>query len=924
VINAGSGQVLASATLVLNEKSKIEIADQNGKFSFGKLEAGVYSIKCSYTGYKEKIVDSIVVKQDDNIDITISLEESGTLAGVTFKSTRARATGETVASLLIVQKMSANVMDGVTAQQIRATPDRSAGDVIKRVSGATIQDDRFAIIRGLNDRYNAAFINGAPLPSSESDRKAFAFDIFPSSILDNLIIYKTATPDKSGEFAGGIIDITTKSILPKSFTSISFGGSFNTLSTGETRYYSETKGKKDWIGIDDGTRAIPSGIPSPKELNGMTPVQKSELAKLFANYKWGIKKGSTSPNYSIQVSKGLNIERDGKEFIGVLLAFNYNRNYTFSHGERSTYEVDLSAPGNAELKQNANYKDSIYNDEVILAALGNISVKLDNRNSISWKNNLSINTDNKIVKRAGNPDFTANPSLFVDEAVRWFTSNKIFSTQLNGEHQVGRVKTKINWLAAFSKVKREIPNLARTSYSSGVANFSAVPLQTSGTGTMFFTNSDEDIKSIKADIIQPYTFMKNTQQLLKVGGGYQFRERDFASRTLGFSPNNFNGTFDYSLNQLPEDQIFLPQHLGKMKNGKEGFLLADGTLYNSDYDASSALAHVYIMNDQRFFTNFRLIYGVRMERFNQKLNSVRDLNDTIHLNTTVTDFLPSVNFVYGVTPKMNLRLSYSQTINRPEFRELAPFLFFDYVTAVLYQGNPDLKRAKINNYDFRYEFFPGKAQVFSFSAFYKDFTNPIEIIQIPNTTAQTKYVNTESAKTYGVEVEFRTLVSTLFGIKRENTFLNKLTLAGNAAYIKSDVVIGPNVLPGISSEQLVTNRALQGQSPYIINGSVAFGDEKIGFSSTLSINRVGDRVIFSGTKTNPNIYERARTVVDFQLAKFFVKNILELKFTAKDILAQSIGFYFDIDESKSFTVRDRYFGLNAAPRVFSFSATYKF
>jgi TonB-dependent receptor len=837
---------------------------------------------------------------------------------------RRKASLETVNTMLTIQKNSASVSDFITAEQIRRTPDRSTGDVIKRVSGASIQDDRFAIIRGLNDRYNAAFINGAPLPSTESDRKAFAFDIFPASILDNLVIYKTATPDKSGEFAGGIIDITTKSILPKNFTSISFGGSYNTLITGNNRYYSETKGKKDWMGIDDGTRAIPSGIPPREDFNSITPTQKSELAKLFGNYKWGIKQRNTGPNYNFQLSKGFNIERKEKEFLGVLMSLSYNRNYTFTDGQRNTYEIDLSAPANAELKQNANYKDSSYNDEVVLAALGNISVKLDNRNSISWKNNLSVNTDNRIIKRTGNPDFTANPSLSISEAVRWFTSNKIYSSQLSGEHQAGPLKTKINWLAAYSKVNREIPNLARTSYSGGSAAFPPVPSQTVGAGSMFFSNSDENIKSVKADISQPYTFMKNTQNLLKAGGGYQIRKREFTSRTLGFIPNNFTGNFDYSLIQLPEDQIFLPQHLGKLKNSKEGFLLEDGTLNNSDYDASSAMTHAYIMNDQRFFEKFRLIYGVRMESFNQKLNAIRDNNDTVRLNTTVTDFLPSANFVYAVTPKMNLRLSYSQTINRPEFRELAPFLFFDYATAVTYQGDPALRRAKIDNYDFRFEFFPGRAQVFSASAFYKDFTNPIEIIQIPNTSSQTKYVNTQSAKVYGVEVEFRTLVSTLFGIKKENALLSKFTLAGNAAYIKSDVIIGPNVLPGIPSETLVTNRALQGQSPYIINGSLGFNDEKTGLSSTLSVNRVGDRVILSGTKINPNIYEKARTVVDFQVAKFFVKNILELKFTVRDILAKDIGFYFDIDESKSFTERDRYFGLNRAPRVFNFSATYKF
>ncbi len=930
VINTNSGQALSNATLILVDKSKMEVADQNGGFSFNRLPVGTYSIKCSYAGYTEKIIDEIVVKDGETTVLTISLEEKSRQA-VVVTATRVRAARETVASLLIAQKNNAGVSDGISAESIRKTPDRTTGDVIKRVSGASIQDDRFAVIRGLNDRYNTAFINGAPLPSTESDRKAFAFDIFPSSILDNLIIYKTATPDKSGEFAGGIIDITTKSILPRNFTSISIGGSYNTLLTGKDRFFSENKGKKDFLGIDDGTRAIPDGIPSAKEINNLSFAKRAELAKLFGNYKWGLKQHSASPGFNFQLSKGFNIERKQKEFLGALFSLSYNRNFTFTEGERNSFDFDLTAPANAQLIQKAKYRDSIYNDEVVLAALANISVKINNRNTISWKNNFSINTDNKLVKRVGPPDYTTDSTLFIKDAVRWYTSNQILSTQLTGEHQVGPVKTKINWLAAYSKVNREIPNLSRTSYagtypdvSSVYANFSSgPPNQIAGAGTMFFTKSNENIKSFKADITQPYRFMKSSESFIKIGAGYQVRKRDFTSRLLGFSPYNGNGVaFDYSLFLLPEDQIFQPRHLGVMENGKGGFLLNDGTLSNSDYTASSALTHAYIMNDQRFFKKFRLIYGVRMESFNQKLNSIKDLNKPVNLDTDIKDFLPSVNFVYAVTPKMNLRLSYAQTINRPEFRELAPFLFYDYVTNYTYEGQETLERAKIKNYDFRYEFFPGRAQLFSVSAFYKEFTNPIEIVTIPNTTSQTVYINTTSAKVYGFEAEFRTLVSTLLGIKKEDAFLSKFTITGNAAYIKSNVKLGS--LFGFSPDQLVTDRALQGQSPYIINGSIGFNDDKTGLSSTLSVNRVGDRITVGGTYRDADIYEKARTIVDFQVTKFLLKNKLELKFTAKDILAQNISFYFDYDRSKSFTENDRFFSSSIAPKVFSFNATYKF
>jgi outer membrane receptor protein involved in Fe transport len=270
---------------------------------------------------------------------------------------------------------------------------------------------------------------------------------------------------------------------------------------------------------------------------------------------------------------------------------------------------------------------------------------------------------------------------------------------------------------------------------------------------------------------------------------------------------------------------------------------------------------------------------------------------------------------------MNVRFSYSQTVNRPEFREIAPFLFYDYQAQYSINGNTKLLRAKIKNYDFRYEFFPGNAQLFSVSAFYKDFLNPIEISFIPTIAQQAAYGNAVSGEVYGLEAEFRTLVSTLLGIKRENSFLSKFTLSANAAYIKSDVVL-PSVSGGAGG--IAGNRPMQGQSPYLINGSAAYNDEKSGFSATLSANRVGDRLSVAGSAT-PSIFEKARTVLDFQLSKLFLKNMLELKFTAKDILVQDISFYFDNDKNNKYsTGKDSYFSIYKAPNLFSFSATYKF
>lgn len=927
VISAGSGQSLGGASVTLLVNSNSVAADQNGNFTFSNIEAGTHSIRCSYVGFKEKIIEEIVVKKGESVAVTISLEEKKDENEVVVTS-RVRAARETTASLITAQKNAANVSDGVSFEQIRKTPDRTTSDVLKRVSGASIQDDRFAIIRGLNDRYNAAFINGAPLPSTESDRKAFAFDIFPSSILDNLVIYKTALPDMTGDFAGGVISITTKSIPAKNFTSISIGAGYNSIATGKDRVVSDTKGSKDWLGIDDGTRAIPAGFPTQQEIIALPFSQRAELAKQFGDRKWGVHNKITTPNYNFQLAQGLNIKRKGSDFFGALLAVSYNKNYTFNQVERNTYDFDITTPENPPFPK-GYFLDSVYNDETIWAVLANFSLKINNRNSLSFKNNYSVNTDNRVFRRFGNPDIGNSPDFFLAEHARWFTSNRIYSSQLVGEHTMGNKNTKVDWLMNYSTVEREIPNLSRTSYLGFDNDLRAdhsdrIVSQNRGSGSMFFTDNNENIYGIKADISQPFTFFKNTRNILKLGGGYQQRERDFTSRLLGFVPYRGPGvSFDNNVTTLPVDKIYLPENLGLKSPGVGGFMISDGTSPNANYDATSTLGFGYIMADQRFSNNkFRVIYGIRVENFNQQLNSIKD-NKPLNLNTIKTDLLPSANFVYSLNTKMNFRLSYAKTLNRPEFRELAPFLFYDYATQFTIEGLDSLERAIIHNFDFRYEFYPGRAQVFSVSAFYKDFTNPIELLANPIfTDGLVSYTNAKSANVYGFEIEFRTLLSTLFGVNNNKSLWDKLTVSANGALMFSEVTLGR--LGSFEPSALVTNRALQGQSPYLVNGSLGFNDEKTGISSTLSVNRVGDRVSVAGTLNSANIYEKGRTVLDFQFTKTLFSNKMEIKLNIKDMLAQDLQFYFDYDQSEDFSSIDKTFSSAVMPRLISMNLTHKF
>lgn len=926
VINSKTGDPLIGATVSIDSIKRSVATDLNGSYSISGLPSGSYSVSGSYVSYDTKIVSNVVVSSTEFTTLNISLDQASRSNGNNV-TVRTRVNRENVGALLAAQKNSASVSDGVSAETIRRTPDRNTSDVLKRVSGASIQDDRFVVIRGLNDRYNAAFLNGAPLPSSESDRKAFAFDIFPSNILDNLIIYKTASPDMSGEFAGGLINVSTKSIPSQNFTTLTLGLGYNTLATFKDKTYYKG-GKWDFLGVDDGTRAMPSQIPDIATFNKLLPEEKAKYISYFNN-NWALKTKKALPYANIQFTKGLNIQRKGNDYLGMIFSLTYNNNSGYTEGDRNIFDYDRSAPG-GEPQWKDKYHDKTYYEQTLLGGLANFSLKLSSKSTLNWKNILSINSDDRVIQRQGTPDFSGDPNFVAKVNGRWFTSNLIYSTQLSGNHIINKSNLRIDWLGAYSFVKRSIPDLRQSIYftspditkpTADVASGRPVP---DNGGTHFYSNTNEKISSAKVDFTQPFSVGSAIQNQLKFGVSFQRRVRDFNARLLGFAQYNSGGVnFNRSLLNLPEELIFAPQNLGgKLTDGTGGFTLEDGTQPTYVYDANSSLSAGYAMLDQRFGKRIRAIYGARLENYNQKLNSVNTNFIPVHTTSSKLDILPSANLIYSFTSKQNLRFAFSKTLNRPEFREIAPFVFFDFVSRYSIEGDTLLQRSSINNYDLRYEFYPGRSQLFSFSGFYKNFTNPIELVSNPNGSRSATYQNAKSAKVYGIEGEVRSLIGTFFG-SSEKSILDKLTLSANVAILWSKIQL--NRFGEIDVKYLNSNRNLQGQSPYVFNSALTYANDETGISATLSANRVGPRIYIVGTKNDVDIYEQGRTALDFQVAKSFKKDKWEVKINAKDILAQKQIFFYDIDQNKKYSeAADRIFSKNSYGRIISLTATYKF
>ena len=592
VVEDKTGKTIPGVDITIVNTKYATSTDFDGNFIIREIPIGTYEVQVSTSSYKTKIITEVIVKANEPTTLNVSLEESkNVLKEVVITRTRAKV--ESVKSLLLQQKNNASVSDGISAESIKRTPDKNTSDVLKRISGASIQDNKFVIIRGLNDRYNTALLNGAPLPSSEPDRKAFSFDIFPSNMLDNLVITKTATPDLPGEFAGGVIQINTKSVPDKNFQTISMGSGYNTVTTFKTqRTY---KGSStDFLGFDNGVRDLSSSVPSKEVFTSSNyTFQEKAIAAKGLNYDWSINDSRFKPNTSFQYSLGHHYDF-GEKVFGMLFSLthsstnNFNQIKRYDYGEPTVLESD--------------YDDKNYTEQILTAGLANFSLKINSNNSISFKNIYSINSTDLVVERYGKKEITETRTTVSD--VRWFTSNKIYSGQLNGDHYLEKSKIKLNWTAFYSNIDRSIPNLRRNAYtitnpdSTDPADSTPVAvINNSGAGFdsgggMFFSGNKESIQGIKFDLSRKFNLGNEFINEVKIGRFTQTRNRDFYSRQLFFNTSNQGGVFDNSLLTQPNATIFSQANLGVISPGVNGFTLYDLTKPNDSYHAGSKLNEI--------------------------------------------------------------------------------------------------------------------------------------------------------------------------------------------------------------------------------------------------------------------------------------------------------------------------------------------
>lgn len=878
ITDAKTKETLIGATVRIAGTQLGVATDVNGFFSFAKVPAGSYTVEVTYVSYNTETIPNVKIEADKVTEInTALLESAATLAEVKVVATRQTNTEVSVISEI---KASQNIVSGISSQQITRSLDRDAAQVVKRVPGITIVGDRFITIRGLNSRYNNVMLHNAFTPSMETDVKAFSFDVIPSGQIDRLLIYKTPSADLPGEFAGGIVKIYTKSIPDQNSITLDYSLGIRQGTTfGD---FKESKqGANYWTSFNNGYLDLPTNFPKDLRAVNNNPAL-IEIAGRSLRNEWIPVRSTATPDQRMSLTGNFKM-RLGNVQIGNITTVNYSETRQFTATDRNDYNIGAK---NA-IETLFEYDDQAYARNNRVGILHNWAFRFNSNHTIEFKNLFNQISNGRYVFRSGQDiaqNYRPNNHSF-DQVYRG-----IYSGQLTGKHKFNDDKTVVDWVAGYNNSYRDQPDYKR--YRSDLLDPATgrteiyIPV---GQAQAYFlgrfsSQMDESGMTGAANLTQKIGAGEKEIEL-KFGGFFEQKDRTFKARNLGYVRG---GNFNPALAGSDINTLF--QNI----RNDGGIRIDEQTNPNDSYTSSNTLLAGYGLVNIPFTKKFNAIVGVRVENNRQKMNSTYLGGAAAKVDNKIMSVLPSANLTYNFTEKTLLRAAYGVTVNRPEFRELAPFSFFDFDFNVVYEGNPNLKIATIQNMDLRWEHYPTPSELISVAAFYKYFDTPIEsTVDLGSTGLGSKtFITNNAASAYstGIEIEIK---KGLGNVLPGSRILEKTSLLFNTALIRSRVSLGDR---GVGQSD---NRPLQGQSPYIVNVGINYNDTKKDFQLNILYNVIGRRIIAVGFEAYPDLYEMPRNILDVTFSKGLSQR-WTLKGGIQDVLNQPWRIMQDSNKDNKF------------------------
>ncbi len=863
VFDNQTGSVLRGATVAVEGTQLQTATDVDGKYVL-KLPSGRYTLLVFADGFFEQPIENVEVmtRKTNYIDAILVPVSIGSDEEVIVTADTPQTM--TMKSAMLTRQLSNSISDIVSAEDMSRNPDSDAAGVMERMVGVTVLDNNNVNIRGLDPRYSGTQVNGSMVPSTDPEKKVVSYDLFPSSLINNISAVKSFTPDQPGDFSGGLVKIETTEFPPEFILKYSAGIGFNTnVSLKDTLGYHGSH--LDWLGFGASSRRIPEIFPEERLTKkniitgtGFTPEELQVFGRALKN-EWEPRLYTAVPDISQSITGG-----------GTIGPFGAVVSFTHSHKNARLFENLNSYQA---LQGDLIPWDQFVNDKntrtVKMGFVGNLSYKLSQNNKLLWKNFYTRDSNDETRFLDGYS--SGNTADERDVRLRYI-QEAMWTTQVSGQHYFNPfIDSLLEWRMAYSRATREEPDLRQNIYRSeqGKDNFYFATEGQSG----YRQFSDQIDRIYEPGVDWSLYLIRNKYHVtFKFGGLYQQRERDFSARRFLFQI--LDRSID--LQQTPE-RLFRSGNIAP-----NSIQLREITRFTDTFEAGQDIYAGYAMADATFGTKWRFLGGLRYENSKIELGTFDPYKPILEPFITKLDNgnpLPAISVVYSARPDMNIRGGYSLTLNRPEFREMAPFQFTDISGRSTTIGNPDLVQSNIDNFDVRWEWFPGGNDLYAASFFSKNFDRPIERVLYWSAGLISSFANAESATNRGIELEIKK------GLGFLSDRFENFSIYGNYSRIYSNVIIQDK--PGFIMTS--KERPLQGQANYIFNANIEYDNQNTGTTVRILYNLVGNRITEVGTNQQPDVYEQPNHFLDFSFAhRFSGLERMQLKFTVQNILNRTI------------------------------------
>jgi hypothetical protein len=866
VVEAEQGAPLAGATVELVGTGRSVVSALDGRYLFEQVPAGPTSLRVRMIGFGPKVVTGIVVAEGGAVQQNIALAaEVVQLAEISVSAAAERGT---VNRALEEQRNAANIVSAVSSEQIARSPDSDAGQAVQRVSGVTVQDGRYVIVRGLGERYTTTSLNGARIPSPEPDRKVVPLDLFPAGLLEGITTSKTFTPDQPGDFSGAQVDLKTREFPAGRVITLSSSVGLNTAATGRTLPRAPRTGT-EWLGFAGSERKLPEIARAAGTLGGLSQSDRIPIINSFRD-TWSSRAGDAGPNGSFGLSVGGEDPVLGQR-VGYIASFSYS--YAQETRRDETRASAFPGPTPDQASPVNVYTGSTGRESVLWGGLLNLSTRIGSATKLSFNNSLTRTADNEATELAG---FYEQNAVNLDLTRLTFVERSVRSNQLLGEHALGD-RHLLDWSVSASGVERNEPDRADLVYvakEDGAGNL--VPdfwFGANRSADRTFSSIDENgyegALNYRLSLGAP-----NAPTWIKLGLMGRAVDRDAENLIYNITTTSLTTAERRASAEAIFSGFYASEGRLRLSRGRDG-----------RYTAEDRLVAGYLQSDVPVTARIRILGGARIERSEIDVNTfvIQGTQEVlVPARLENTDVLPALGITYFVNDNQQVRVSATQTLSRPEYRELSPVNYFDILGGQRLFGDPNLKRALIQNYDARWEWYPRTGETVSLGAFYKRFRNPIERILVQNAdgfSPDIQFANAEGADNYGVEFELRKRLDIL------SQGLRRLTLFTNATVIQSEIDVGNEGLSSLTNP----SRPMAGQSEYVVNAGLGYAADDGRLSATALYNVAGRRLVEAGIFPLPDTYEQERHLVDFSV-QFPVGPTLSAKLDAKNLLDEPVEY----------------------------------